>query len=68
MGRVASFTVGSYTLSDVPAAFPHAATRSKQEGADGIIGNQLLRRFNLVFDYDADTIWIAPNEAFDHAF
>jgi hypothetical protein len=68
VGRAASFTIGPYTLFDIPAAFPPAAVRSKQEGADAIIGNQLLRRFDLVFDYDAGTIWITPNEAFGEGF
>jgi len=68
IGRVASLTIGSHTLHDVTAAFPPAAARSKQGNADAIIGNQSLRRFNLVFDYAGSTLWIRPNRAFGEAF
>jgi len=68
VGRVESFTMGSQTFHGVPAAFPPAAVRSKQEAADAVIGNQLLRRFNLVFDYDASTLWVRPNRSFEEPF
>jgi hypothetical protein len=68
VGRVASVSIGPHSLFDVPAVFPDAAIRSKQEGADAVIGNGLLRRFDLVFDYDAGTLWLRPNDAFDLPF
>jgi hypothetical protein len=68
VGRVASLTIGSHTLHDVTATFPPAEVRSKQGSADAIIGNQSLRRFNLVFDYADSTLWIKPNGAFGEPF
>lgn len=68
VGRVASLTIGSHTFHDVPAVFPPAEVRSKQGNADAIIGSQSLRRFNLVFDYAALTLWIRPNGAFEERF
>lgn len=68
VGRVASFTIGRHSLFDVAAVFPDAATRSKQDGADAVIGNRLLRRFGLVFDYDSATLWLRPNDAFGGPF
>lgn len=68
VGRVASLTIGTHTLHDVAAVFPPAEVRSKQGNADAIIGNQSLRRFNLVFDYDASTLWISQNGAFGEPF
>jgi hypothetical protein len=68
IGRVASFTIGHRSLFDVAAVFPNAVTRSKQNGADAVIGNRLLRRFDLIFDYDAGTLWLRPNDAFDLPF
>ena len=67
-GRVASLTIGSHVFHDVTAVFPPAEVRSKQGKADAIIGNQALRRFNLVFDYADSTLWIRPNEAFAEPF
>lgn len=68
VGRVASLTIGSRVLRDLSAAFPPAEVRSKQEGADAIIGNQALRRFNLIFDYAGSKLWIRPNGAFTEPF
>ena len=68
IGRVASLSIGSHTFHDVAAVFPPAEVRSKQQGADAVIGNQLLRRFNLVFDYGASTLWIRPNRSFGERF
>ena len=67
-GRVAQLSIGPHSLSDVDAVFPDAHTRSRQEGADAVIGNRLLRRFYLVFDYDAETLWVRPNSAFGEPF
>lgn len=68
VGRVAALAIGEYTLRDVTATFPAAGVRSRQENADAVIGNQLLRRFNLVFDYADSVLWIRPNQAFAEAF
>jgi hypothetical protein len=64
VGRIAAFGFGGYVLHDVPTSFPPAEVRSKQEGADGIIGNNALRRFNLIFDYSRELIYIRPNATF----
>ncbi len=50
-GRISKLIIGPYELKNVSAVFPPAKTRSKQENADGILGNSSLKRFNLIFDY-----------------
>ena len=67
-GRVASVRIGSHRLKNVVTAFPDAEVRSKQEGADGIVGSDLLRRFNVIFDYDRLRIYLKPNRAFGERF
>ncbi len=67
-GRIASFKLGSFYLEDVVTAFAPYAVRSKQEGADGIIGNNALRRFNCIFDYKNSRLYIKPNEYFSEPF
>ena len=67
-GRVAGFRIGAYELSDVAAEFVDAEVRSKQEGADGIIGNELLRRFNVIFNMTAAALYLKPNRHFDDPF
>jgi hypothetical protein len=68
VGKVASVRIGSHRLKNVVTAFPDAEVRSKQEGADGIVGSDLLRRFNVIFDYDRSRIYLKPNRAFEERF
>lgn len=63
-GRIHMFGFGGFKLHDVPAAFVPAKVRSKQEGADGIIGNNALRRFNLIFDYSHGLLYLQPGRLF----
>lgn len=67
-GRISSLKMGSFYLKDVATAFAPAEIRSKQEGADGIIGNNALRRFNLIFDYKNAKLYIKPNTYFTEQF
>ncbi len=67
-GRIARLRLGSFYLEDVVTAFAPAEVRSKQEGADGIIGNNALRRFNVIFDYKNARLYIKPNEYFSELF
>jgi len=68
VGRIAKLFLGPYELNDVVAAFAPAEIRSKQEGADGILGSDALRRFNIVFDYAHKRLWIKPNSHFHEPF
>lgn len=67
-GRISSFRIGSYVLHDIPTAFPQAVIRSRQKGADGILCNNALRRFNLIFDYTRGKLYIKPNRSFKNSF
>jgi hypothetical protein len=67
-GRISSFRIGSFVLHDVPTAFPQAAIRSRQQGADGILCDNALRRFNLIFDYSRAKLYIKPNGSFHESF
>jgi len=67
-GRVASVRIGKHRLKDVVTAFPPAEVRSKQAGADGIVGSDLLRRFNVIFDYERLRMYLKPNRSFETPF
>jgi hypothetical protein len=67
-GRIAKVVIGPYELQNVTAAFADAMVRSKQKGADGVIANNLLRRFNLIFDYANKKLYIKPNSRFNEPF
>jgi predicted aspartyl protease len=67
-GRVASLKIGSFVLRDVPASFPKREVRSRQQKADGILSNNALRRFNVIFDYHGAKLYIKPNGYFFEPF
>lgn len=55
---------GPYELKNITAAFVPAEVRSKQPNAEGVIGNGLLKRFDLIFDYEHKLLHFKPNEHF----
>ncbi len=67
-GRISKLIIGPYELKNVSAVFPPAKTRSKQENADGILGNGSLNRFNLIFDYANKKLYMKPNSHFNKPF
>ena len=67
-GRIASLIIGSFELENIVTAFAPAHVRSKQEGADGIVGNDALRRFNVIFDYQRLRLYMKPNSYFSEPF
>lgn len=67
-GKISRVIIGPYGLTDVMAAFAPAEVRSKQRGAEGVISNNLLRRFNLIFDYSNKKIYLKPNSFFNEPF
>ena len=58
----------SFVLEDVPTAFPSAEVRSRQPGADGIICNNTLLRFHVVFDFSSKKLFLKPNVLFGKSF
>jgi hypothetical protein len=61
IGSISRLKIGSLALTDVPTTFPPGEVRSKQEGADGILGNGAISRFNAVFDYSHGVLYLKPN-------
>jgi hypothetical protein len=67
-GTISRMRLGSYELTKVVVAIAPAAVRSRQEGADAVIGNNALRRFNVIFDYANRKLHIRPNAHFPEPF
>jgi hypothetical protein len=66
--RITKYTIGKYEFRNVTATFFEGNTRSKDKYADGVISNDALRRFNLVFDYQNKKLLLKPNESFYQPF
>lgn len=64
-GRISKLIIGPYELLDVQAAIAPANIRSKQINADAVLGCGALRKFNIVFDYAHEKLYIKPNSHFN---
>ncbi len=67
-GTIKKLCIGPFELNNVKASFAPAAVRSKQDGAEAILGNGSLRRFNLIFDYSNKKLYLKRNRHFDEPY
>jgi len=67
-GRIASLELGPFSLHDVATAFAPAVVRSRQPGADGVLSNDALRRFNVLFDNQNASLNLRPNSQYHAPF
>lgn len=61
-GRVKSFDMGFYVFTDMPVGI--SQTKGGLQGdkkISGIIGNKVLSRFNITFDYKNHNLYFEPN-------
>jgi hypothetical protein len=66
LGRILGLSIGKFTLKNVVAGF--YGTKLMALEKDGNLGNDALRRFNLVFDYSRQTLILEPNSRFNEPF
>ena len=73
IGRISSVKLGKYELTDVITAFPNyddVAAKVTSLSRNGNIGNTILRRFIVVFDYHRQCVYLKPaselKEPFEH--
>lgn len=73
ISRVKSLTLGKYKLNDVIAAFPDyddVGSKVYSVSRNGNMGITILKRFNVIFDYNESALYIKPgivlNEPFEH--
>ncbi len=57
------FIFGPFSFEKVPAGITPAKFTF-----DGIIGNRVLSKFTVVFDYDHSRVWLRPNTSFNEPF
>ncbi|TCD27672.1 PDZ domain-containing protein [Pedobacter psychrodurus] len=64
VGRVGKFTIGGYAFKDVVAGFPDfksIADKIDLSKRNGNLGADLLRKFNIQFNYQEGFIYVKPN-------
>ncbi len=71
IGRIPSVKLGKYVLNNVITAFPayeDAAAKITSIDRNGNMGNGILRRFDIVFDYNRAAIYLKPSILFKEPF
>ena len=71
IARVPALRMGKYWLNDVIASFPdfaHVGSRVQSFNRNGNIGNGILRKFDLVFDYNRESLYFRSNSSFKDRF
>jgi hypothetical protein len=69
-GRIVELRLGEFSLRHPVAVFPDEATWGAASvlGQNGMVGNEVLRRFTAVFDYGRRLLYLAPGERFHEPF
>lgn len=71
ISRIPFIKMGKYQLNSVIAAFPDyndAAGKITDVNRNGNVGNAILSRFHVVFDYSNKCMYLRPNLKFRDAF
>jgi len=56
-----SITLGKHIIREFPSFYSEA---SNIRTGNGVLGNKILSKFNLLFDYENDSLFIKPNGRF----
>lgn len=73
IGRISTFHLGDYQLEDVVVRFPYEGSYTDSLNASkvfrhGSIGGEVLSRFNIIFDYSKEIMYIRRNSSFNDEF
>lgn len=63
VAMVDGLTLGNYRLPALPVSYAIAGGET-EAGSNGLVGNEVLQQFNLVFDYGGKRLFLAPNQRF----
>ena len=73
IGRIPALKLGKYIIENVITSFPNASevgSRVLSIARNGNMGNSILKRFDVVFDYAGQAMYLKPNsllkEPFEH--
>jgi hypothetical protein len=65
--KLEKLTIGNYELPNVPAQL--LTTNKPLRGKNThILGNEVLKKFNIVFDFQNNFVYLKPNHFFDDAY
>lgn len=68
-GRVKQFSIGTFDIDQLPVGISqarHGIQHNKKVA--GIIGNGVLKHFNITFDYSSHMVYLESNQNFDNPY
>jgi C-terminal processing protease CtpA/Prc len=70
VGRIAALDLGGFELSNVVASYPISEHQNPggMDSRNGNLGNDILKRFNVTFDYQQKRMLLEPNQRYDDPF
>jgi hypothetical protein len=69
LGRISLLKIGNYKFTDVLASYPRYHIDSiKNKGRNANLGAEILSRFNTIYDYSNNCMYIKKNENFKRVF
>ena len=70
VGRVASFTLAGRRFENMVVSFPESRHQNPRgvNSLDGNLGNGVMKRFNVAFDYRNKRLLLEPNRSIDQPF
>ncbi len=71
LGRVNKLAFSDFQMANVITNFQDTLVRKDSvllNGRNGIMGNKMLRRFDVVIDYWNEKLYLRPNKHYDDAF
>jgi len=71
LSRIGEVDLGKYKLKNVIASFPDFVTKKNDTLSvkrDGNLGIDILKRFNLIIDYQSGVMYVKPNLSFYKPF
>jgi hypothetical protein len=63
VGMSESFSLADFELNHVPVSYSISGGESDND-SNGLLGNEVLSHFNVVFDYPNERMFVAPNQRF----
>ncbi|MDP4265864.1 MAG: aspartyl protease family protein [Bacteroidota bacterium] len=67
--RIHKFSFCGYDFFNMPVTFSQATTGTLSESEyDGMIGTEVLKRFNIIFDYQNSRIYLEDNKSYKESY
>lgn len=69
-GRLKMFAMGPFVLENLPAGFAQNARSGLLASSqfDGLVGNDILKRFDFILDYNGDRLALRQNQALESEY